>query len=206
MGNIASFSQSNAQPKYHINFKIFEPYFQDDYHISKNLTLNLGVRISLYGTFWERNHLISNWFPSAYDPTTAPRLQVNDTPDIPQGAIIPGSGDPFDGTVQCGVNGIPRGCLKGHLFNPAPRLGFSWDPLGMARWRSAADMESSSSTPTAWKLTPRTSRARRPSLKPLPNTTSAAMPTSAGRACSSLSIDDFDSRSRRVALRAAVAS
>ncbi|HWJ48976.1 MAG TPA: hypothetical protein VNS62_15080, partial [Candidatus Udaeobacter sp.] len=100
------------------------------YHISKNLTLNLGVRISLYGTFWERNHLISNWFPSAYDPTTAPRLQVNDTPDIPQGAIIPGSGDPFDGTVQCGVNGIPRGCLKGHLFNPAPRLGFSWDPLG----------------------------------------------------------------------------
>ena len=55
--------------KYHINFKIFEPYFQDDYHISKNLTVNLGVRISFYGTFWERNHLISNWTPSAYDPT-----------------------------------------------------------------------------------------------------------------------------------------
>jgi hypothetical protein len=132
-GNVASFSQANAQPKYHINFKIFEPYFQDDYHISKNLTLNIGVRVSLYGTFWERNHLISNWFPSAYDPTTAPRLQVNDTPDIPQGAIIPGSGNPYDGMLQCGVGGIPRGCLKGHLFNPAPRLGFSWDPLGNGR-------------------------------------------------------------------------
>jgi hypothetical protein len=130
MGNVANFTQANAQPKYHINFKIFEPYFQDDYHLSKNLTLNLGVRISFYGTFWERNHLISNWTPSAYDPTTAPHLQINDTPDIPQGAIIPGSGNPFDGTVQCGVGAIPRGCLKGHLFNPAPRLGFSWDPLG----------------------------------------------------------------------------
>ena len=32
--------------------------------------------------------------------------------------------------VTCGLNGIPRGCLSGHLFNPAPRLGFSWDPLG----------------------------------------------------------------------------
>ena len=130
MGNVASFSQANAQPKYHINFKIFEPYFQDDYHLAKNLTLNLGVRISLYGTFWERNHLISNWFPSAYDRTTAPRLQINDTPTIPQGAIIPGSGNPLDGMLQCGVGAIPRGCLKGHLFNPAPRLGFSWDPLG----------------------------------------------------------------------------
>jgi carboxypeptidase family protein/TonB-dependent receptor-like protein len=130
MGNIASFSQASSQPKYHINFKIFEPYFQDDYHVSKNLTLNLGVRISFYGTFWERNHLISNWTPSAYVPANAPRLQINDTDEIPQGALIPGSGDPFDGMVQCGVNGIPRGCLKGHLFNPAPRLGFSWDPTG----------------------------------------------------------------------------
>jgi len=130
MGNIASFSQANAQPKYHINFKIFEPYFQDDYHVAKNLTLNLGVRVSFYGTFWERNHLISNWTPSAYDPATAPQLDVEGDQTGQQGALIPDTGDPFDGTVQCGVNSIPRGCLKGHLFNPAPRLGFSWDPLG----------------------------------------------------------------------------
>jgi hypothetical protein len=76
MGNVASFSQANAQPKYHINFKIFEPYFQDDYHISKNLTLNLGLRVSLYGTFWERNHLISNWFPPhTIPPRSAPSSQ-----------------------------------------------------------------------------------------------------------------------------------
>ncbi len=40
------------------------------------------------------------------------------------------SGNLFDGLVQCGTNGIPVGCLKGHLFNPAPRVGFAWDPRG----------------------------------------------------------------------------
>ncbi|HEY6329755.1 MAG TPA: hypothetical protein VI756_10490, partial [Blastocatellia bacterium] len=130
MGNVASFSQASAQPKYHINFKIFEPYFQDDYHVFKNLTLNLGMRVSLYGTFWEVNHLISNWDAAAYDPKTAPKLDVYGGHTGQIGAIIPGSGNPFDGMVQCGVGGVPRGCLKGHLFNPAPRLGFSWDPRG----------------------------------------------------------------------------
>jgi hypothetical protein len=130
MGNIASYSQANTQPKYHINFKIFEPYFQDDYHVLKNLTLNLGVRFSLYGTFWERNHLISNWDPKTYQASAAPQLDIDGSATGQQGALIPGTGNPFDGMVQCGVNGVPRGCLSGHLFNPAPRLGFSWDPLG----------------------------------------------------------------------------
>ena len=130
MGNIANFSQASSQPKYHINFKIFEPYFQDDYHIRKNLTLNLGLRVSLFGTFWERNHLISNWSPRAYDLAAAPQLDIDGNVTGQQGALIPGAGNPFDGMVQCGVGGIPRGCLSGHLFNPAPRLGFSWDPRG----------------------------------------------------------------------------
>ena len=130
MGNIASYSQANAQPKYHINFKIFEPYFQDDYHIFKNLTLNLGVRVSFYGTFWEKNHLISNWTPFAYSASTAPKLDITGNVTGVQGALLPGVGNPFDGMVQCGVGPIPRGCLTGHLFNPAPRLGFSWDPKG----------------------------------------------------------------------------
>ncbi len=130
LGYVAGFSQASAQPKYHINFKIFEAFLQDDYHVSKNLTLNLGFRASLFGTFWERNHLISNWDPAAYSLGNAPQIDVTGNTTGQVGALIPGVGNPFDGTVLCGVNGVPRGCLKGHLFNPAPRVGFAWDILG----------------------------------------------------------------------------
>jgi hypothetical protein len=131
MGNIANFTQANAQPKYHINYKIFEPFFQDDYHIFKNLTLNLGVRISLFGTFWEKNHMVYNWDPMSYNPAVAPKIDVTGNKTGQQGALIltPAT-TPFDGMLQCGVGVVPRGCLNGHLFNPAPRLGFSWDPFG----------------------------------------------------------------------------
>lgn len=131
MGNIASFTQANAQPKYHINYKMFEPYFQDDYHVSKNLTLNLGIRISLFGTFWERGHGVYNWDPLSYNPAIAPEIDVTGNKTGQEGALIltPGT-TAFDGIVQCGVGVVPRGCLNGHLFNPAPRLGFSWDPFG----------------------------------------------------------------------------
>src|SRR5208337_3692055 len=30
----------------------------------------------------------------------------------------------------CGVNGVPQGCVNNHSFNPAPRVGFAWDPKG----------------------------------------------------------------------------
>jgi hypothetical protein len=131
MGDIANYSQSNAQPKYHFNYKIFEPYIQDDFHVTKRLTLNLGFRLSLFGTWWEKNHLVGNWDPAAYNPATAPQIDVTGNVTGQQGALIPAPGkNPFDGIVQCGLNGVPRGCLQGHLLNYAPRVGFAWDPTG----------------------------------------------------------------------------
>src|SRR5208337_5382457 len=53
-GNISSFGQASGQPKYYLRYKIFEPYFQDDWHVTPRLTLNLGLRISLFGTVHDR--------------------------------------------------------------------------------------------------------------------------------------------------------
>ena len=119
MGNISSFSQQNIQPKYYNRYKIVEPYVQDDWHIRKNLTLNLGVRFSLFGLYHELNHQAFNFNPSTYVQGAS---GIN-----PDGSV---SGNPFNGIVQCGVNGVPEGCMKNHLFNPAPRVGFAWDPWG----------------------------------------------------------------------------
>jgi hypothetical protein len=120
MGNIASFGQQNAQPKYYNRYKIFEPYVQDDWHIKKNLTLNIGLRLSLFGMYHELNHQAFNFDPTKY---VAGATSIN-----PDGTV---AGNPFNGMVQCGgSNGTPSSCMKNHLVNPAPRLGFAWDPLG----------------------------------------------------------------------------
>lgn len=129
-GRIASFQQNNAKIKYYNRYKILEPYFQDDWHVSNKLTLNLGLRLSLYGTYREKYKQAYNWESSKYNPAQAPAIDATGNVTGQVGALIPGVGNPFDGIVQCGAPGIPRGCLVGHLFNPAPRIGFAYDPMG----------------------------------------------------------------------------
>ncbi|MBV8707882.1 MAG: carboxypeptidase regulatory-like domain-containing protein [Acidobacteriaceae bacterium] len=119
LGRISSFDQTTQILKYYNRYKILEPYIQDDWHVTKKLTLNLGLRISLFGTYREKYKQAYAWQASAYNPN-AISLDVN-------GNVV---GNPFSGLVQCGASGVPAGCLQGHLFNPAPRVGFAYDPTG----------------------------------------------------------------------------
>ena len=146
MGNIANFSQASAQAKYYNRYKILEPYFQDDFHVTKKLTLNLGIRFSLFGTYRERYHQAFNFDPAAWSAASAPQVDADGSVTGQAGALIPGAGNPFNGIVHCGGPGGPAsapgfpnaavagtsnaGCMKGHLFNPAPRIGFAFDPKG----------------------------------------------------------------------------
>jgi hypothetical protein len=144
LGNIASYSQWSAEKKYYNRYKIVEPYFQDDWRVNNHLTLNLGIRLSLFGTYRERYKQAFNFDPSSWVAGKAPGFNADGT--LNTGA---GTGNPLNGVVQCGGAGgtfplVPgsafpsvnvgansnAGCLSGHLFNPAPRLGFAWDPKG----------------------------------------------------------------------------
>jgi hypothetical protein len=129
-GRIAFFLQTNLQTKYYPRYKIVEPYFQDDWRVGRRLTLNWGLRISLFGTYRERYKRVFNFDSAAYNPANAPSIDPNSAALVfPPGQDI----RTMTGMVQCGASGIPPGCKRGHLFNPAPRIGFAFDPTGQGK-------------------------------------------------------------------------
>jgi hypothetical protein len=149
-GNIKTFQQDSAQHKYYNRYTTIEPYFEDDWHVSPRFTMNLGLRVSLFGTWHEKYATGYNWESQAFSPSLASQAVVDpftgellDVPSCISGVppslttcqsipLNPNNPDPrlLNGLVQCGTNGVPTSCMKGHLFNPAPRIGFAWDPIG----------------------------------------------------------------------------
>jgi hypothetical protein len=144
-GQIASYQQDSSQNKYYNRYKVAEPYIQDDWRVTQRLTLNLGIRIGLFGSWYNAKGTAYNWEPQAYDPSVAAgvfldpnfgflvRPQTSSsgnalvsvplTLNNPDPAIV-------NGMVQCGKNGVPKSCMTSRIFNPMPRIGFAWDAFG----------------------------------------------------------------------------
>src|SRR5579872_107995 len=145
-GGIKNFQQDSGQRNYYNRYNVVEPYVQDDWRVNNRLTVNLGLRISLFGLWHEKYDNVYNWVPSAFNTTLAAQTTIDTQTG---GLAVPGTCNQFgqnctpiplnlssldpritNGLVRCGVNGVPDGCMSGHLFNPAPRIGFAYDPHG----------------------------------------------------------------------------
>ena len=141
-GAISSFQQDSAQLKYHNRYEIYEPYVQDDWKVSSRLTLNMGIRFSLFGNYHENNEEVWNWDPTKFmTPDKFLKFEQDGRLKY-KGKIIPvptGPGDVsqflINGLVECGTfaSGVPSTCMKAHRFNPGPRIGFAFDPRGDGR-------------------------------------------------------------------------
>ena len=135
-GNIGSYQQAQNFLYYYDRYKNTELYFQDDWRVNKKLTLNLGLRWSFFGRYQEKQNQEYGFDPDHWSAANAPSV------DPATGALVTEDGQvigfQFNGLVQCGaksstvpgVSGSSTGCMSNKLVNPAPRIGFAWDPKG----------------------------------------------------------------------------
>jgi hypothetical protein len=155
---IKSYTQDSGLAKYYNRNKTVDLYLQDDWHLLPHLTVNLGLRASFLGPWYNDKGTAYNWEPGAFstvlgsDIELASSITSGSTGNSPGGYLVQKStGDPItlsrtgpysltgtnaldqhitNGLVQCGANGVSNSCMKNTLFHPSPRVGFSWDPWG----------------------------------------------------------------------------
>ena len=117
----------------------YDFYAQDSWKLTSQVTLELGLRYSLWQQWRDENNAIASFQAEFYDPARAVAI------DPATGAVIPGSGDPFNGITLPGdrptdealrqfphladlerlYHGLPPG------FAPDPKDGFQ-PRLGLA--------------------------------------------------------------------------
>ncbi len=102
-------------------------YYQDDWKITRRLTLNLGVRYDYLGPSVDVKDRLGNFDPSLLDATT----RANAGAGLLNAFILPASAS--FGSIK-GTPGVDRSTLKSNSPNNwAPRVGLAWDVRGDGR-------------------------------------------------------------------------
>src|SRR5262249_24800125 len=89
-------------------------YFQDDYHVSRRLTVNMGLRFEPFLPWHSLDGRVMEFDPAAYQQGITSKVFTN----APKGLLFPGD------------QGVPKWGYNGAVKNLAPRLGFAWDVFG----------------------------------------------------------------------------
>jgi hypothetical protein len=145
LGNYDSYSEPLAQPQSNYYFTNTEWFLQDDWKIKSGLSISWGVRFYHDPPTYDARQYLSSFSPPAWNPAQAPVLLrpavVNGTnmaidPTTGKtygqglvGLFVPGIGNPSDGMLIGGKNGVPPGVYSVAPIAVAPRFGFAWDPF-----------------------------------------------------------------------------
>jgi hypothetical protein len=110
-GYVLFYDQSNAN-KQGYRDKFFSAYAQDDFKISRNFTMNIGLRYDYGAPLTELRNRVS---------TFRPGQQSTVFPTAPIGLVFPGD------------KGISASTYRADKNNFGPRIGFAWDPTGTGK-------------------------------------------------------------------------
>jgi hypothetical protein len=116
-------------PYIHFHRMEFDGYFQDNYHVSRTLTLNLGLRYEAHPALWMKNGTV-NGFDLQNDALVpgAPVANLIAEGYTTQAIInnIEDDGGKIETPQQAG---LPSALTNNFNFNILPRFGFAWQPL-----------------------------------------------------------------------------
>jgi hypothetical protein len=146
LGNFDTYTETNSRLIQRVWFTDLEWYAQDNWRVSKRLTVDIGLRFYHVTPQADQHHAFAGFDPSQYSAAQAPVLfqpvKVGSTrmarnpltgqtyPAAYIGLFVPGSGNAADGAVIGGVGGVPRGVYSAPGVTYGPRLGFAWDVFG----------------------------------------------------------------------------
>jgi outer membrane receptor protein involved in Fe transport len=139
----ASSYNPNPQAQLSSNFRHwrnleFGAYFQDDWKVTKRLTLNLGLRYDLF----QRHHEEANYATTFIPGPGSNLVEQIQNANVPAGTVGTIGGTQYDCTTTnislvplagvCGPGGFaPSPDLgQGDHNNFGPRIGFAWDVFG----------------------------------------------------------------------------
>jgi Carboxypeptidase regulatory-like domain len=148
LGNATTTSQTNAFVFGAFHMYQYEGYGQDTWKVTPRLTLDYGLRYQFLGPTYTAGKYHQYYFePDAYLPSQA--VTINTAPNIPGSAPTQGSicgnttsygcagvtnvGNPYNGMVREGTDGLPKGGMQNRWNNLGPRFGFAWDVFGTGR-------------------------------------------------------------------------
>jgi len=113
LGYVRTFTQGFGEFKDNlINTANF--YAQDDYHVTRRLTLNLGLRYDPFFPWHETKNRIEQFSISNYAANVTSQVYTS----APRGLLFPGD------------KNVPRWGADASLKNFAPRIGFAYDLTG----------------------------------------------------------------------------
>ncbi|MGC2527918.1 MAG: carboxypeptidase regulatory-like domain-containing protein, partial [Candidatus Acidiferrum sp.] len=149
LGLPSSYQELAVQDSGQWNNVSWAAYGQDNWRVSRKLTLNLGLRWDGIPHTYEANNRMGNFYSGLYNPANAATFDSNHS--ICSGPTDPGctaaspglgtSPNPILAGVPLYLNGIgspgqvfvPKGLVNNHWATFGPRLGFAYDLTGSGK-------------------------------------------------------------------------
>jgi hypothetical protein len=144
LGEALSYTQVSKDTIPFLHYKNFEAYVQDDWKVTRKLSLNLGVRYSYFPSPTDSNDTLVNFDPNLFDRNNAPTIASDGTGNGGFNSAIYANGLIFPKGATCAaaqaISPTASCSPFGSLVNPnsnnnwGPRIGIAYDPFGNGKW------------------------------------------------------------------------